>query len=38
MWGATIVAAYPIWWAVTPSALLVSVGIIGFASRLRAGR
>lgn len=38
MWGATIVAGYPIWWAVTPSALLVSVGIIGFASRLRAGR
>ena len=38
MWGATIVAGHPIWWAVTPSALLVSVGIIGFASRLRAGR
>ena len=38
MWGATIVAGYPVWWAVTPAALLVTVGIIGFASRLRAGR
>ena len=35
MWGATMVVGYPVWWAVTPGALIVMLGVISVISRVR---